>query len=197
MSHILKQEYNISRTSRNRLNGHNSFVVWLTGLSGSGKSTIANRLEEKLFNAGIRTYCLDGDNVRGGLNKGLTFSLGDRKENNRRTAEVAKLFVDAGVVTITAFISPLKEDRELAREIIGQKDFFEIFIDTPLEVCEERDVKGLYKKARSGEIKNFTGVTSPYEAPEHADLTINTTEFMVEDAADEIYNYLLEKLERK
>lgn len=195
MTNIVQQDYHVSRSVRNKQNGHNSFVIWFTGLSGSGKSTIANRLEEKMFRRGVRTYSLDGDNIRGGLNNGLGFSAEDRKENIRRIAEVAKLFVDAGIITIAAFISPLREDRETAKAIVGEKDFIEIFVNTPLEVCEQRDVKGLYKRARAGEIKNFTGITAPYEAPENPDLEIDTTAVSVEGAVEKIHNFLLEKLE--
>ena len=193
-TNITQHDYHISRRERNRQNGHNSFVVWFTGLSGSGKSTVANQLEKALFRSGIRTYSLDGDNVRSGLNKGLTFSLEDRKENNRRIAEVAKLFMDAGMVTITAFISPLREDRVEAKNIIGQDNFIEIFVNTPLEICEERDVKGLYKKARAGEIKNFTGISSPYEAPEDPAIEIRTEEESVEESVKRIMKVLKEKL---
>lgn len=193
-SNITKHDYHISRKERNRQNDHNSFVIWFTGLSGSGKSTVANQLEKELFRSGIRTYSLDGDNVRSGLNKGLTFSLEDRKENNRRIAEVAKLFMDAGMVTITAFISPLIEDREEAKKVIGQDNFIEIFVNTPLEICEERDVKGLYKKARAGEIKNFTGISSPYEAPEAPAIEIRTEEETVEESVERIIKVLMEKL---
>ena len=193
-SNITKHDYHISREERNRQNGHNSFVIWFTGLSGSGKSTVANQLEKSLFKNGIRTFSLDGDNIRSGLNKGLTFSLEDRKENNRRIAEVAKLFMEAGMVTITAFISPLREDREEARNIIGENNFIEIFVNTPLGVCEERDVKGLYKKARVGEIKNFTGISSPYEAPVDPAIEIRTEEETVEDAVKRIIITLKEKL---
>lgn len=193
-SNITKHDYHISRQDRNRQNDHNSFVIWFTGLSGSGKSTIANQLEKELFRSGIRTYSLDGDNVRSGLNKGLTFSLEDRKENNRRIAEVAKLFMDAGMVTITAFISPLKEDREEAKKVIGQDNFVEIFVNTPLEICEERDIKGLYKKARAGEIQNFTGISSPYEAPEDPAIEIRTEKETVEESVKRIIKVLKEKL---
>ena len=195
MVDITKQEYHVSRTLRNKENDHNSFVIWFTGLSGSGKSTIANKLEEKMFEAGLSTYSLDGDNIRSGLNKELSFSAEDRKENIRRIAEVAKLFVDAGLITITAFISPLKEYRKMAKEMIGKEDFFEVFVNTPLEVCEERDVKGLYKKARSGDIKQFSGISAPFEAPENPNLEIDTTTVSVEDAVNKIYNSLLEKME--
>jgi adenylylsulfate kinase len=169
-------------------------VIWFTGLSGSGKSTIANSLEKRLFKEGISTYSLDGDNIRSGLSKGLSFSREDRHENNRRIAEVAKLFVDAGIVTIGAFISPLKEDRVQAKDIIGKGNFVEVFVNTPLEVCEERDVKGFYKKARQGEIKNFTGISAPYEAPENPDIKINTEEESAEEAVERLYEFLQQKL---
>lgn len=169
-------------------------MIWFTGLSGSGKSTIANHLEKKLHDFGLRTYSLDGDNIRSGLNRGLTFTEEDRTENNRRIAEVARLFVDAGIITITAFISPLKANREKAKEIIGAADFVEIFVNTPLEICEARDVKGLYKKARKGEIKNFTGISSPYQAPENPDLEINTTDEDLETSVNKIFDFLKEKI---
>lgn len=194
MVHIVKHEYSISREERNKRNQHRSFVIWFTGLSGSGKSTIANHLEKRLFQEGIQTFSLDGDNIRSGLNRGLSFSREDRLENNRRIAEVAKLFVDSGVVTITAFISPMKEDREQAKKIIGKENFVEVYINTPLKVCEERDVKGLYKKARNGEIENFTGISSPYEAPEQPDIQINTEKESVEVAAQRLLLFLQPKL---
>jgi adenylylsulfate kinase len=179
---------------RNEQNGHNSFVVWFTGLSGSGKSTIANLLQQELFKKGIKVYSLDGDNIRSGLNKGLTFSKEDRSENNRRISEVGKLFVDAGMVTITAFISPLEKDREEARKIIGRNNFLEVFVNTPLEVCEKRDVKGLYRKARQGEIENFTGISSPYEEPKNPDLVLNTENESVEESVEKIKALLEVKL---
>ena len=196
MSNIVEQWYNISRKDRNRQNRHKSVVVWFTGLSGSGKSTIANRLEEKLFKADIRTYSLDGDNIRGGLNNDLTFSTKDRIENIRRIAEVAKLFLDAGVVAITAFISPLKEHRAMAKKIIGKENFLEIYVNTPLEVCEERDVKGLYKKVRQGEITNFTGINGPYEPPKNPDLEVMTDKESIEDSVEKIYSFLLNKIKK-
>lgn len=194
MKNIVKHSYHISKEDRNRQNGHNSFVIWFTGLSGSGKSTIANQLEKKLFDLGVKTYSLDGDNIRSGLNKGLSFTEEDRTENNRRIAEVAKLFMDAGLVTITAFISPLAEDREKAKELIGDENFLEIFVNTPLEICEERDVKGLYKKARQGEIENFTGISSPYEAPVNPDIEIKTENESIEESVERIFQVLKEKL---
>ena len=195
MKNITKHTYHITKLDRNQLNGHNSFVVWFTGLSGSGKSTIANHLEKKLFEMGLRTYSLDGDNIRSGLNKGLTFTEEDRTENNRRISEVAKLFVDAGVITITAFISPLEENRKRSKEIIGSDNFFEVFVNTPLEVCEERDVKGLYKKARQGEIKNFTGISSPYEEPKNPDIEVKTENESIEESVERILQVLKAKLE--
>lgn len=193
MPNIVKHTYHITREDRNRKNKHRSLVLWFTGLSGSGKSTIASHLEQRLFKEGIQTFALDGDNIRSGLNKGLTFTREDRFENNRRIAEVAKLFLDAGMITITAFISPLKEDRDQAKNVIGNENFLEIFVNTPLKVCEERDVKGFYKKARAGEIKNFTGISSPYEAPEDPDFEIRTEEESVEDAVDRLFSFLKEK----
>ncbi|NJW53457.1 adenylyl-sulfate kinase [Salinimicrobium oceani] len=194
MANIIKHKYHITRQDRNRQNKHGSLVLWFTGLSGSGKSTIASKLEEWLFKQGIRVYALDGDNIRSGLNKGLSFTREDRLENNRRIAEVAKLFMDAGMVTITAFISPLKEDREQAREIIGKNNFLEIYVNTPLEICEERDVKGFYEKARAGEIENFTGISAPYEAPESPDFEIRTEEESVEESVERLVKFLEQKM---
>lgn len=194
MENIIKHNYHISKADRNKQNAHRSFVIWFTGLSGSGKSTIANHLEKKLFDLGVKTYSLDGDNIRSGLNKGLSFTEEDRTENNRRISEVAKLFMDAGLVTITAFISPLDDDRKKARKIIGDENFIEIFVNTPLEICEARDVKGLYKKARRGEIDNFTGISSPYEAPVNPDIEIQTENESIEESVEKIFSFLKEKL---
>ena len=194
MKNIIKHNYHISKADRNKQNAHRSFVIWFTGLSGSGKSTIANHLEKKLFDMGVKTYSLDGDNIRSGLNKGLSFTEEDRTENNRRISEVAKLFMDAGLVTITAFISPLDDDRKKARKIIGDENFIEIFVNTPLEICEARDVKGLYKKARRGEIDNFTGISSPYEAPVNPDIEIQTENESIEESVEKIFSFLKEKL---
>lgn len=190
MCSLFNQKFNISRKERNLISGHNSKVIWITGLSGSGKSTVANGLEELLFKKNIRTYTLDGDNIRRGINKELTFTEEDRTENLRRIGEIVKLFIDAGVVVIAAFISPMKKDRQMLREIIGEEDFFEVFINTPLEICEQRDAKGLYKKARSGEILNFTGISAPYEAPENPDVTINTEKQSAKEAAELIWSKL-------
>ena len=180
----------VTRADRQRLNGHRGCTVWLTGLSGAGKSTIAVDLEKRLLERGVRTYILDGDNVRHGLNKNLGFSPEDRTENIRRIGEVAKLFAEAGLVAITAFISPYRADRDQVRGIMGQGDFIEVHVDCPVEVCEQRDVKGLYKKARAGEIKEFTGVSAPYEAPLRPELTIDTSGQSVEESAKQILAYL-------
>nr|BFD66479.1 sulfate adenylyltransferase subunit CysN [Bdellovibrio sp. HAGR004] len=168
------QPLSIKKLDRERLNGHKGKVIWFTGLSGSGKSTLANALEKELHLQGRRTYILDGDNIRQGLNKDLGFTDADRVENIRRVAEVAKLMMDAGLVVMTAFISPFRAEREMARDLIGEENFIEVYVNTPLSTCEQRDPKGLYKKARSGQLPNMTGIDSPYEAPEHPQLIINT-----------------------
>lgn len=168
-------------------------VIWLTGLSGSGKSTIANELELALENMGIKSYVLDGDNVRAGLNKDLGFSDADRKENMRRIAEVAKLFADSGTITITAFISPFREERDAARDVIGADNFVEVHVATSLEECENRDVKGLYKKARAGEIPNFTGIDSPYEEPINPDLVVEAGHLTVKECVKKIMLHLQKK----
>jgi adenylylsulfate kinase len=183
----------VTRGDREKMNGHRGATVWLTGLSGSGKSTIAVDLEKRLCERGVRTYILDGDNIRHGLNKNLGFSPEDRTENIRRIGEVAKLFTEAGVVALTAFISPYRADRDQVRALMGDGDFVEVHVDCPVEVCEQRDVKGLYKKARAGEIKEFTGISAPYEAPAKAELTINTAGQSVEDSAKQILSYLESK----
>jgi len=180
----------VTRADREELNGHRGCTVWLTGLSGSGKSTIAVALEKQLWGRGVRAYILDGDNIRHGLNKNLGFSPADRTENIRRIGEVAKLFTDAGVVAITAFISPYRADRDQVRALMTDGDFIEIHVDCPVEICEGRDVKGLYKKARAGEIKEFTGISAPYEAPGKAELTIKSHELSVEQSVATILAYL-------
>jgi adenylylsulfate kinase len=180
----------VTRTDREQLNGHKGCTVWLTGLSGSGKSTIAVDLEKRLCERGVRAYVLDGDNIRHGLNKNLGFSPEDRTENIRRIGEVAKLFTDSGTVTVTAFISPYRADRDQVRALMQDGDFIEAYVDCPVEVCEQRDVKGLYKKARAGEIKEFTGISAPYEAPAKAELLIKTSEQSVEQSALQILGYL-------
>src|SRR5262245_31038514 len=180
----------VTRDDRQQLNGHRGCTVWLTGLSGSGKSTIAVELEKRLWDRGARSYILDGDNIRHGLNKNLGFSPADRTENIRRIGEVAKLFTEAGIVALTAFISPYRADRDQVRAIMQPGDFVEVFVDCPVEVCEQRDVKGLYKKARAGEIKEFTGISAPYEAPNAPELTLDTSGLSVEQSALRILAYL-------
>ena len=182
-SNIHRQALNVDRAAREQLAGHQGKVVWLTGLSGSGKSTIANAAESILHAKGYRTYILDGDNIRHGLSKDLGFTAADRVENIRRIAEVAKLMVDAGLIVLTAFISPFRAERDMARSLFAEGDFLEVFVDTPLEVAEARDPKGLYKKARQGELPNFTGIDSEYQKPIHPDLVLNSSEMSVEDAA--------------
>jgi len=189
-TNIVWHQGNVTRGDREKINGHKACTVWLTGLSGSGKSTIAVDLEKRLWERGVRAYILDGDNIRHGLNKNLGFSPEDRTENIRRIGEVAKLFTEAGVVALTAFISPYRADRDQVRKIMADGDFVEVHVDCPVEVCEQRDVKGLYKKARAGEIKEFTGISAPYEAPEKPELTINTAGQSVEDSAKQILAYL-------
>jgi bifunctional enzyme CysN/CysC len=170
---VQRHAMGILRADRERLNGHVGKVIWFTGLSGSGKSTIADALEQELHAQGKRTYILDGDNVRQGLNKDLGFTDADRVENIRRIAEVAKLMMDAGLIVLTAFISPFRQERQMARELVGAEHFFEVFVDTPLEVCEARDPKGLYKKARNGQLPNMTGINSPYEPPQAPDHVVD------------------------
>jgi bifunctional enzyme CysN/CysC len=189
-SNIHLQALDIDKAARARQKGQKGCVVWLTGLSGSGKSTIANIVEKKLFAAGRHTYILDGDNVRHGLNKDLGFTAADRVENIRRIAEVAKLMVDAGLIVVTAFISPFRAERRMARSLLGEGEFCEVFVDTPLALAESRDPKGLYKKARRGELKNFTGIDSPYEEPEEAELRIDTGALSAEQAADAVIHHL-------
>lgn len=191
-SNVVWCETEITKEKRNLLNGQKSAILWFTGLSGSGKSTIANAVEDYLHNNAIRTYILDGDNIRHGLNGDLGFSETDRKENIRRIGEVSKLFTDAGVMVLTSFISPFIEDRNFVRDIAHEDEFIEIYIKCPLSVCEDRDVKGLYKKARSGEIPHFTGIDSPYEEPTKAEITIDTSKLNIHEAADLIINYLIE-----
>lgn len=187
---VHRQALNITRQDREQLNGHKGKVIWFTGLSGSGKSTIANALEVELHAQGKHTYILDGDNIRQGLNKDLGFTDADRVENIRRVAETAKLMMDAGLIVMTAFISPFRAERQMARELIGEDNFIEVFVDTPLEVCERRDPKGLYKKARSGLIPNMTGINSPYDPPAHPDVVINSIVTNKEDAVVQINRYL-------
>ena len=191
---IVPHNYQISRKDRRNKNNHNSFLLWFTGLSGSGKSTIANLVENALFQEGVNTYTLDGDNIRKGINNDLSFSPDDRTENIRRIAEVANLMIDAGQVVLAAFVSPYKKDRENIRTIVKDVNFVEIYINTSLEECERRDVKGLYKKARQGEIKNMTGVSAPYEAPENPDIEINTETESIEKSVEKIIHFIKPKL---
>lgn len=190
---IVWHDHHVSKKERSALKRQRPCILWFTGLSGSGKSTIANAVESKLLELQKHTYLLDGDNVRMGLNKGLTFSDEDRVENIRRIGEVAKLFVDSGIIVLTAFISPFISDRQQVRELVKESEFIEVFVDTPLEVCESRDPKGLYKKARKGEIPNFTGIDSPYEDPKNAEIHIVNNEISIENAVDVVVTYLREK----
>ncbi len=193
MKNIVPHHFSISKEHRMQQMGHSAFLIWFTGLSGSGKSTIANAVEEALFKKKIHTYTLDGDNVRKGLNKNLSFSPEDRAENIRRIAEVSNLMIDAGLVVLAAFVSPYAEDRNSIKEIVGANNFMEVFVNTPIEECEKRDVKGLYAKARAGEISNFTGVNAPYEAPVAPDVEINTINTTVEEAVILILKRITEK----
>ena len=189
-SHITWHDSEVTKADRQKQNGHKSAVIWFTGLSGSGKSTVSVALEQALFELGKHAYRLDGDNVRHGLNKNLGFSPEDRKENIRRIGEVSKLLVDAGTIAITAFISPYRVDRDDVRNILEDGEFIEVYTQCSVEECEKRDPKGLYAKARSGEIKEFTGINAPYEAPYHPKITINTEQQSVEQAVAHILNYL-------
>lgn len=190
---VVRHRAAVSRPRRETLNGHLSVNLWFTGLSGSGKSTLAHATEEYLHLLGCRTYVFDGDNVRHGLCGDLTFTREDRVENIRRVSEMVNLFLDAGVMSLTAFISPLHSDREMAKEIIGHENVVEIYCSAPLEVCEARDVKGLYKQARAGLIKGYTGVSSPYEKPKQPDLEIDTSTLSVRDSVRAILKYLREE----
>ena len=183
----------VTRTRREAQNSHKSAILWFTGLSGAGKSTLAHAVEEQLHQLGCRTYVMDGDNVRHGLCGDLGFSEQDRKENIRRIGNVSKLFLEAGIIVLTAFISPFRSDRQLARNMVLHGDFLEIYCNTPIEVCEQRDVKGLYQKARKGEIKDFTGISSPYEIPEKAELSIQTGKQPLEACVKQVINLLQER----
>ena len=191
---VIPHNFSITQKERTALKKHEPLLIWFTGLSGSGKSTIANALEKALFMKGIHTYLLDGDNVRKGLNNNLSFTPEDRSENIRRIAEVAHLMIDAGLVVLASFVSPYREDRENVKRIVGYENFVEVFVNTPIEECERRDVKGLYEKARAGEIKNFTGVNAPYETPMAPDVEIDTTVISVEEAVNILLNELKKKL---
>jgi len=194
LKNLFPFESKITRAERFHLLKQIPKVIWFTGLSGSGKSTLAIQLEFQLYANHYKTYLLDGDNVRGGLNNDLDFSDRARKENIRRIGEVSKLFLDSGLIVLSAFISPFEEDRSQVRQIVGDENFIEVFVDCPLEVCEQRDVKGLYKRARTGEVKNFTGISSPYERPIHPDIVINSHLLTVEEAIDKILAYVLPKI---
>ena len=183
----------VTREKRNQLNNHKSIIIWFTGLSGSGKSTLAHSVEEELYKLNCRTFVLDGDNVRHGLSSNLTFRNNDRKENIRRIGEVAKLMMEAGVIAITAFISPFREDRSNVRQLLSKGDFIEIYCKASLEVCESRDVKGLYKRARAGEVKNYTGIDSPYEAPDNPELVIDTDSESLEESVTKVIDFLKSK----
>ena len=184
----------VTRERREIMNGHRSAIFWFTGLSGSGKSTLSHVIEEYLHRIGCRTFVLDGDNVRHGLCGDLSFSVKDRKENIRRIGEVCKLFMEAGVIVLAAFISPFREDRNRVRSMVESGEFFEIYCKCPVEVCEQRDVKGLYKKAKNGEIEQFTGISSPYEAPELPELILNTSDVDLNDCVDKIISTLLKNI---
>ena len=190
----VRHHYKITKADREKLNGHRSFLLWFTGLSGSGKSTLANLVEMELHKRGISTFSLDGDNIRQGINKDLSFAPEDRSENIRRIAEISHLMVDAGVVTLAAFVSPYIKDRENIKSIVGDENFIEIYINTSLDECERRDVKGLYKKARAGEIKNMTGISAPYEAPNNPDLEIITDNETIESSVETILDFIIQKL---
>ena len=188
---IIWHNTQVSKEDRSKLTSQQPCVLWFTGLSGSGKSTIANALEEMLYHNGNFTYLLDGDNIRHGLNNDLGFDNKSRIENIRRVGEVAKLFVDSSLLVLTAFISPFEDDRKMVRDLVKKSEFIEVFVDTPLEVCESRDPKGLYQKARAGKIKDFTGIDSPYEAPQSAEIHIKNYNLSIEKACEQIINYLI------
>jgi len=191
---IVKHSYSVNLDSRKKLKQHQPLLLWFTGLSGSGKSTIANCVEQELHKNSIHTYTLDGDNIRKGLNSNLSFSPEDRTENVRRIAETAHLMMDAGLVVLAAFVSPYRIDRDHIRNVVGHNNMIEIYIKTSVEECERRDVKGLYKKARKGEIKNMTGISAPYESPLHPDIQINTEEITIIEATKQIINFINPKL---
>lgn len=191
---IFVHTFNIKKSDRERLNRHLPILIWFTGLSGSGKSTIANAVEQALFKNNVHTYLLDGDNVRKGINANLSFSPDDRKENIRRIGEIANLMLDAGLVVLASFVSPYREDRDNVRQIVGKDNFFEVFVNTPIEECERRDVKGLYEKARKGEIENFTGINAPYELPLASDIEVDTTKLSLDGIVEKIIEQILGKI---
>ncbi len=190
-SNIVLHQASVTRARRESMNGHRGAIIWFTGLSGAGKSTLAHALEEVFHQRGCRTFVLDGDNVRHGLCRDLGFTFQDRSENIRRVGEVAKLMMEAGVIVLTAFISPFQKDRELVRTMVEPNDFVEIYCDCPIQACEARDVKGLYKKARLGEIYEFTGISSPYEAPENPNLIVNTSETDINRSVQQVEEFLI------
>ena len=193
MKNVVWHHATVTRQRRNTQNKHKSVALWFTGLSGSGKSTLAHAVEEKLHQLGCRTMTLDGDNIRHGLCKDLDFSAENRKENIRRIGEVAKLFIESGVITLTAFISPFKEERDKVRKLLADEGLIEIYVKCPISVCEARDVKGMYKKAKANEIKNFTGISSPYEAPENPDLILDTDKESLDESVDKVLNLLIHR----
>ncbi|HTJ53555.1 MAG TPA: adenylyl-sulfate kinase [Cyclobacteriaceae bacterium] len=197
MNHIYPISTKVSKEQREKLFNQKTNLIWFTGLSGSGKSTLAVQLEAQLFERGFKTYLLDGDNIRAGINKDLSFTDEGRVENIRRIGEVAKLMLDSGVIVLSAFISPFNADREQVKNIVGADNYIEVFVDTPIEVCEQRDVKGLYKKARAGEIKNFTGIDSPYEKPGKPDVIVPTDKMSVNDSLDLLLNFVLPRITLK
>ena len=191
---VVKHNYKTTKKQREQLHGHKTYLLWFTGLSGSGKSTLANLVEIALHQRGLSTYILDGDNIRQGINKDLSFAPEDRTENIRRISEISNLMLDAGVITLAAFVSPYIKDREQVKQIVGADNFIEIYVNTSLEECERRDVKGLYKKARAGQIKNMTGISAPYEAPTNPDFEIITDGQSIEDSVKEVLTFLNNKL---
>ena len=192
--YINRQEFTLSKNDRQNIKKHSSFLIWFTGLSGSGKSTLSNAVEIRLHEMGVHTYPLDGDNMREGINKNLSFSADDRTENIRRVSEISKLFIDAGIVVLGSFISPSEKSRQGIREIVGPENFVEVYLNTPIEECERRDVKGLYAKARSGEISSFTGISSPYEVPTTPDIEIRTNEMTLKESVDKVLKFITTKL---
>ena len=186
----------LTRKDKESLLNQRSCTIWLTGLSGSGKTSIASWLERKLHSEGFLVQVLDGDNIRSGINNNLSFTEEDRKENIRRIAEISKLYINSGVITINGFVSPTNEVRDLAKSIIGEEDFIEVFINTPLHVCEERDVKGLYKKARSGEIKNFTGIGAPFDVPKDADCVVETENSTIAESGQKLYDFVIKRIKK-
>ena len=188
--HTVKQNFKTTKNQRELLHGHKAYLLWFTGLSGSGKSTLANLVEIELHKKGVSTYVLDGDNIRQGINIDLSFAPKDRTENIRRIAEISNLMLDAGVVTLAAFVSPYIKDREAVKQVVGPNNVIEIYVNTSIEVCEQRDVKGLYKKARAGEIKNMTGISAPYQLPTHPDLEVVTDEKTIQESVAVIMQFL-------